>query len=209
MTMGSGSTPTIVGNIISSNAAAGVNGAGGGIRIDSSTKEVLIAGNTISDNSSGYNGGGLYVYADAKILCVNNLFYGNRTNQVLGGAASFQGGVSANFINNTVVDNSSGVHAHISNVTVTNCILWNFGAEALGCQLSYCDVRGGSLGVGNIDADPMFVDPVNVDYRLKAGSPCIDVGDNSAVPAWVVTDLDGNPRIVNGIVDMGAYEAPN
>jgi hypothetical protein len=43
------------------------------------------------------------------------------------------------------------------------------------------------------------------------GSPCIDVGDNSIVDANS-TDLDGNPRIIDGdsdgeaIVDMGAYE---
>jgi len=56
------------------------------------------------------------------------------------------------------------------------------------------------------------------DYHLKADSPCIDAGDNSAVPGGVTTDLDGGPRFVddplvpdegNGtppIVDLGAYE---
>ncbi len=56
------------------------------------------------------------------------------------------------------------------------------------------------------------------DFRLSAASPCIDAGDNTAVPVGVTTDLDGNPRFVddpdtpdsgNGdppIVDMGAYE---
>ncbi len=28
----------------------------------------------------------------------------------------------------------------------------------------------------SIAADPMFVDPDRGDYRLKAGSPCIDAG---------------------------------
>ncbi len=58
-----------------------------------------------------------------------------------------------------------------------------------------------------------------MDYHLLPASPCIDAGDNTAVPAGVTTDLDGNPRFVdqpevpdtgNGtapIVDMGAYEA--
>jgi hypothetical protein len=59
-----------------------------------------------------------------------------------------------------------------------------------------------------------------VDLRLSAGSGCIDMGSNAAVPAGVTTDLDGNPRIVDGDnldtdssgdsddaeVDMGAYE---
>ena len=52
--------------------------------------------------------------------------------------------------------------------------------------------------------DPGFVDAVNGDYRLAAGSPCIDAGDNSYVTT--TTDLAGNARIVNGKVDIGCYE---
>jgi hypothetical protein len=42
------------------------------------------------------------------------------------------------------------------------------------------------------------------DYHLASDSPVINAGNN----AWVTnsTDLDGNPRIVGGTVDMGAYE---
>jgi len=48
-------------------------------------------------------------------------------------------------------------------------------------------------------------------YDLQATSSCIDAGNNSYVPAGVTTDLDGNPRIVDGgsgaaTVNMGAYE---
>ena len=71
---------------------------------------------------------------------------------------------------------------------------------------------------GSIDADPMFVDPAGDNYRLAAGSPCIDAADNAAVPAGTTTDLAGNPRFWDDpdtvdtgagaapLVDMGAYE---
>ena len=64
----------------------------------------------------------------------------------------------------------------------------------------------------------MFVNPGSGDYRLMAGSPCIDVADSSAVPKGITIDLDGNPRFIEDpktpdtglapcpIVDIGAYE---
>ena len=106
-----------------------------------------------------------------------------------------------------------------SSPTVTNCVLWGDSpneildiGDAL-TTVSYTDVQGGFPGTGNIDADPLFVDPLNGDFRLSAGSPCIDAGDNTAVPRGVLRDLDGNPRFIDSTlvgtmatVDMGAYE---
>ncbi|MCL2131773.1 MAG: gliding motility-associated C-terminal domain-containing protein, partial [Lentimicrobiaceae bacterium] len=67
---------------------------------------------------------------------------------------------------------------------------------------------------GTICADPLFVDTANRDYRLQCGSPAVDAGNNAffsknGLPdlSAIVMDLGGNPRIHNGIVDMGAYES--
>jgi len=122
--------------------------------------------------------------------------------------------------------------------TLTNCVLW--GNEMLIFEhgyeiINYCciqDLIGALGGTGNIDADPLFIDVSDGDLRLLPDSPCIDAGDNTAVPPDsadldndgntvepIPWDLDGNPRFVdqpevpdtgNGtapIVDMGAYEA--
>jgi Right handed beta helix region len=101
-------------------------------------------------------------------------------------------------------------------------------------MVSNCDVEGGLdavdegigtlvWGAGNIDADPLFLDPLGADglartedddFRLGVFSPCMDAGDNASVPAGLLFDLVGAPRIVDGDmvggdrVDMGAYETP-
>ena len=105
--------------------------------------------------------------------------------------------------------NGGGMHNEASNPTVTNCILWDDTPnEIVDTQLAapivtYSDVQLGYAGTGNIDANPMFADD---DGRLLAGSPCIDAGNDAAVPSGVTTDLDGNPRIQGACVDMGAFE---
>lgn len=116
--------------------------------------------------------------------------------------------------------------------TLTNCILWGDMATISGAEIfnvsvfptiSYSDVQGGLPagtidGGGNLNADPLFVNPAGGDLHLQPGSPCLDAGSNAAVtvPPFPddgngnATDLDGALRIQGGTVDMGAYEGiPN
>ena len=59
-------------------------------------------------------------------------------------------------------------------------------------------------GPGNIAVHPLFVDYAGGNLRLQTNSPCINAGNNSYVTSN--NDLDGNPRIVRGTVDIGTYE---
>ncbi|HEY5914712.1 MAG TPA: right-handed parallel beta-helix repeat-containing protein [Verrucomicrobiae bacterium] len=155
---------------------------------------------------------------------INCLFVGNMANW--GGALfNLQSGVQ--IINCTIADNVSSMGGAMVNLyggeaeklipAVSNSILWNNGADqivdtyGLGNNIvppitivTYSDVQGGYPGTGNIDADPLFADTGG---RLSGASPCINAGDNGAVPADVKADLDGHPRIVNGTVDLGAFES--
>ncbi len=61
---------------------------------------------------------------------------------------------------------------------------------------------------GNIDEDPMFDSLGTYPFALLENSPCIDAGTLDLPPGILLPeyDLAGNPRIVNGIIDLGAYE---
>jgi predicted outer membrane repeat protein len=74
-------------------------------------------------------------------------------------------------------------------------------------------VEGGAEGSGNIDADPLFVDPDGEDFHLQSISPAIDSADGPAAPEF---DIEGNPRADDpdtpniGVgppwADLGAFE---
>ncbi len=112
-------------------------------------------------------------------------------------------------------------HPFLSNCQVaSNVILWGNSApngpeiynDSSTPVVTYSDIQGGYAGTGNINADPLFVNAAGGNLRLQLTSPAIDAGNNAAVPSGVTTDLDGNPRIVDGngdgnaVVDIGAYE---
>jgi hypothetical protein len=95
------------------------------------------------------------------------------------------------------------------NSTLYNSIIFhNTGPQDPDCstcaQFFCCTSVQPDNGVGNITAEPLLVNWPAGDFHLQAGSPCIDVGANTNAPPG--QDLDGNPRIVDGIVDIGAYE---
>ena len=109
------------------------------------------------------------------------------------------------------MDDAPGGGINSKNSIITNCILWvNSPDQILYAEsniVTYSDIQGGYEGEGNINTDPLFVDPENEDFHLTASSPCINAGNNDA-PDLPETDKDGNPRIMDDIVDMGAYEYP-
>jgi hypothetical protein len=57
----------------------------------------------------------------------------------------------------------------------------------------------------DISVDPLFVNRETGDYHLSSGSPCVDAGYNDAF-ALPATDIDGEGRFHNNIVDIGADE---
>mgnify|MGYP005638622975 CR=1 FL=1 len=103
-------------------------------------------------------------------------------------------------------------------LTVENNIIWSAEAEASVMLDSFPDwavlsnnIINGYTGYWNTVSDNLIVDPeffdvANGDFHVTMGSPAINAGLNTAVTDPEATDLDGNPRILNDTVDIGAYE---
>jgi hypothetical protein len=174
------SSPTVTNCTFSGNWA----GSGGGMMNDQSSPTVT---NCIFSGNKAGSGGGMYNFISSPTV----------TNCTFAGNSAFAGGGMYNF--------------RSSSPTVTNCVLWGDGQEIANDEnsspvITYSDIEGGYGGVGNINVDPLFVNSAAGDYHFQLGSPCIDTGSNAAVPLSITTDIEGNPRILGGIVDMGAYE---
>ncbi|HCU25563.1 MAG TPA: hypothetical protein DF383_11160, partial [Deltaproteobacteria bacterium] len=160
-------------------------------------------------------GGGAYLGSFSN-FCVNNTVYDNENGIGGGGLSLFTLG-TANIYNNIVFANSapaaSGQDILIGGPATSGALFNNdFGEACVNDGMTVnCDpttVANFTTGA-NINVDPLFVDAPNANFNLAEGSQAIDAGDVNA-PDLPATDHDGNPRVVNGQVDMGALEAqPN
>jgi len=197
--------------IIENNTAKGSSESnvcvGGGICGDSNTtlNRCIIRGNSATE------GGGVYNITVTNCLIVNN-------SAAMGGGSAYRIAINCTYSGNMATISGGAIY----DAYAYNCIFWNNSApmgEQVGGEKSiqYSAVQGGYPGEGNITlaADnmtggPMFLNPVEGNYRLQEGSPCIDVGNNDAFAPYNLAqkdfDLDGNLRIWNNIIDMGAYE---
>lgn len=178
-----GSNPRLENVLVCDNAA---NGNGGGLFCFNSSP--VLVNVTLAGNSAGETGDGIHFRSDSHLDLVNTIVWGNAQDDI-----------------------SSLDYGLPNSITI-----------------SYCDIGGGQAGVegdancsvywldGNIEDDPLFADGGNGDYRLtwanfpvadSTRSPCIDAGipdtTGLVLPDY---DIDGNPRIIGGRIDMGVYE---
>lgn len=176
-----------------------IAGRGGGIRNDDSSPALVNC--TFSKNMAGYAGGGIDNEGYPMPTVTNCIFWDNRCHDSATGEC--------------VIDESAQING---SATINHSCIQDFNSFG---------------GIGNIGGDPNFVNAVlpagwdgifgtwDDGLRLRAGSLCVDAGDDTTVPDDTADiDGDGNTleqlpcdvifrqRIVSSEVDMGAYELP-
>ena len=211
---------TRVANCVFQNNHANV--AGGAIYVKNSKGPFTHC--RFEQNTSDGTGGALQ-YENASLEMYNSVLHDNDA-ITAGGAIQGNASVTSFIVNCTLNQNSAsaGPTLQITGgiIRFHNSIIWNstnpiniiagsvFGGNS--------NIQGGGFGgLGNIDANPMFVNAAVGDLHLLSGSPCIDAGDS--LIATTGFDLDGNLRMdddpsrpdtgdpIGGVViDMGAFE---
>jgi hypothetical protein len=154
----------------------------------------------LRDNSSKYGGG---VFGSLLTGC---LLTGN-SGSMNGGAARYS------VLNNcTLTGNYSKSGGAADSTWLNNCISYFNTASGSTASPNYsglpvnfcCTTPLPAGGLGNFTNAPLLVDLGGGDLHLQTNSPCINAGRNAYVS--IATDLDGQPRISGGTVDVGAYE---
>nr|NQU92362.1 right-handed parallel beta-helix repeat-containing protein [Bacteroidota bacterium] len=222
--------PIVSKNVFYNNASTGI---GGGLCIRFT--DCPVSHNIFDNNYSALGGGFGILHIETCHHTINNNLVINNGATFFGSGIS-TGDCSPTYVNNTIANNwgaAGGFYCKDSVVPkLYNNIIWgNTGYAGEPSQVYlwdllsqpdfyFNDIEGGPLafqGTGgsafsgiyenNIDDDPEFTGGAPFHCGLAESSPCVNTGtvDTSGlmIPAY---DLEGDVRIVNGRIDMGAYE---
>lgn len=197
-------------------------------------KDIIFDGNISHDCNLGFELASEHNNKSTQGIIVRNSFVYN--NHVLGistgGYAHNKGNAeNCSVVNNTFYKNNSSSRPeddwgaeillqfnNINNIYKNNIVFAKTGrprviegggtntGNIFDYNLYFGSSAGTAPGSHSITADPLLVDPDNGDLHINIGSPAIDAGENLSDAIIGTADIDGNNRIYNGNVDIGAHE---
>ena len=195
---------TLFGCTLNDNTAGGFQSPGGlcntGGQATATLTDCTLSGNT------GTGGGGMGDDFNGQATLTNCTIFGNTSYSQYGGGGllNYYGGL-VSLTNCTVSgNNGGGAYNYNGELTLNNTIVAGNGGF---------DVGGSYSGSNNlIDGNPLLAPLGNYGgptqtMPLLPGSPAIDAGSNALIPSGVTTDQRGFNRIVDGTVDIGAFES--
>ena len=192
----------------------------GGAIFDSQSTQLRLCRVVVRGNQAGSSGGGLFANLTTALHMASSVWAQNGS--VTGATMSLNSVTQASAVNLTLTENVPGdggtnlVLQGTTSLEVANSILWQNGDELSGDatpSVRYSIVPNAvNNDITNLTEDPLFTNPPSaelgeMDLRLQASSGAIDSGDNDLVATdYCGSDAGNNQRIVNGVVDRGAYE---
>lgn len=188
---GSGRFTNLIRCTVVGNRAMGV----GGGSFDSCLQDCLVANNI----AEGRGGGAFFGNA------TNCIFTCNESGESGGGAYEVEL-VNCTVALNSAKEKSGGVRfGQVINSIVYHNFAEGATSDVYQATVKYSCASDANLSDGNINADPQFVDITTNDFHLLPGSPCLNAGTNFTFQSEGL-DVEGNRRVRDGFVDMGAYE---
>ena len=167
---------------------------------------------TIQNNSYVGPGAGILDASGNANSIIQNCLISNNISESNGGGILYRK-EGSQYINCTIINNTAlnggGIYVEefsdLPLLPVKNCIIWGNKAinrdssiRGSNTNITYSNIQYGGQGQGNINANPIFMDPLADDYRLHPSSPCIDAGD----PA---DDFSFEPAPNGGRINMGMF----